>query len=62
MNRSSRSAPRSTTRESGHPLDSWDTSHGTAWRGRVEHCLTNPATEPDPAKWEVDLAYLTTGT
>jgi hypothetical protein len=24
--------------------------------------LTNPATEPDPAKWEVDIAYLTTGT
>jgi effector-binding domain-containing protein len=43
-------------------LDSWDTSRGTAWRGRVEHYLTNPATEPDPVKWEVDIAYLTTGT
>jgi len=21
-----------------------------------------PGTEPDPAKWEVDVAYLTTGT
>jgi hypothetical protein len=21
-----------------------------------------PATEPDPAKWEVDIAYLTAGT
>ena len=49
-------------REHAIALDSWDTSHGTAWRGRVEHYLTNPAAEPDPAKWEVDIAYLTTGT
>jgi hypothetical protein len=41
-------------------LDSWDAPGGTAWRGRVEHYLTNPAAEPDPAKWEVDVAYLTT--
>ena len=39
----------------------WDTSRGTAWRSRVEHYLTNPATDPDPAKWEVDIAYLTAG-
>jgi hypothetical protein len=43
-------------------LDSWDTARGTAWRGRIEHYLTNPAEEPDPAKWEVDIAYLTAGT
>lgn len=49
-------------REHAVALDSWETSHGTAWRSRVEHYLTNPATEPDPAKWEVDIAYLTTGT
>jgi hypothetical protein len=24
----------------------------------VEHYLTNPAAEPDPAKWEVDVAFL----
>ena len=29
-----------------------------AWRARAEHYLTNPAAEPDPAKWEVDVAYL----
>jgi effector-binding domain-containing protein len=40
-------------------LDSSDTPDGSAWRGRVEHYLTNPAEEPDPSKWEVDVAYLT---
>ena len=44
--------------EQGVGLDSWDTAEGTAWRGRVEHYLTNPAAEPDPAKWETDVAYL----
>jgi effector-binding domain-containing protein len=46
--------------EHGITLDSWDTPEGTAWRARAEHYLTNPATEPDPAKWEVDVAYLVT--
>ena len=44
--------------EQGIALHSWDTPEGTAWAGRAEHYLTNPATEPDPAKWEVDVAYL----
>lgn len=48
-------------RPPGRPLDSWETGHGTAWRGRVEHYLTDPSAEPDPAKWEVDIVYLTTG-
>ena len=39
-------------------FDSWDTPGGSVWRGRAEHYLTNPAAEPDPAKWEVDVAYL----
>ena len=39
-------------------FDSWDTDHGEAWRSRVEHYLTDPSAEPDPAKWEVDVAYL----
>jgi effector-binding domain-containing protein len=43
-------------------LDSWETERGTAWRSRVEHYLTNPAAEPDPAKWETEIAYLTAGT
>ena len=42
----------------GITLNGWDTPEGTAWLGRAEHYLTNPATEPDPAKWEVDVAYL----
>jgi effector-binding domain-containing protein len=46
--------------EQGIALDSWDTADGTAWRGRAEHYLTNPAEEPDPSKWEVDVAFLTT--
>jgi effector-binding domain-containing protein len=28
------------------------------WPGRIEVYLTNPSEEPDPAKWEVDVAYL----
>ena len=43
--------------EWGIALDSWGTDRGSAWRGRVEHFLTDPSTEPDPAKWEVELAY-----
>jgi effector-binding domain-containing protein len=28
-----------------------------AWRARVENYLTDPAKEPDPAKWETELAF-----
>lgn len=49
-------------REHAVTLDSWETNRGTAWRSRVEHYLTNPAAEPDPAKWETEIAYLTAGT
>jgi effector-binding domain-containing protein len=45
-------------RERGIPLASLDTAEGTVWRARAEHYLTNPAAEPDPARWEVDVAYL----
>jgi effector-binding domain-containing protein len=45
-------------RDRGITFDSWDTDRGEAWRGRVEHYLTDPSAEPDPAKWEVDIAYL----
>jgi effector-binding domain-containing protein len=48
--------------EQGIALDSWDTDRGSAWRGRVEHFLTDPSTEPDPAKWEVEVAYYIRGT
>jgi effector-binding domain-containing protein len=44
--------------EQGIVWDSWETDEGSAWRGRVEHYLTDPATEPDPSKREVEVAYL----
>jgi hypothetical protein len=28
------------------------------WRGRVERFLTDPASEPDPSKWDVEIAYV----
>jgi effector-binding domain-containing protein len=46
--------------EHGIEFDTWDTPAGSAWRGRAEHYLTDPSQEPDPAKWEVDVAYLIT--
>jgi effector-binding domain-containing protein len=46
-------------REHGVEFDTWDTAEGSAWRARAEHYLTDPSKEPDPAKWEVDVAYLT---
>lgn len=42
----------------GITFGSRDTGHGEAWPGRVEHYLTDPSAEPDPAKWQVDIAYL----
>jgi hypothetical protein len=47
--------------ERGNAFDSWDTDRGSAWRGRVDHFLTDPSTEPDPAKWEVEVAYYVRG-
>jgi len=46
-------------REHGVKFDTQDTARGSAWRSRAEHYLTDPAKEPHPAKWEVDVAYLT---
>ncbi len=46
-------------REHGVEFDTWDTAEGPAWRARAEHYLTDPSRESDPAKWEVDVAYLT---
>jgi effector-binding domain-containing protein len=43
----------------GIVFDSWDTDEGSAWRGRVEHYLTDDSTEADPSKREVEVAYLT---
>jgi len=45
-------------RDNGVEFDTRDTPQGTAWRGRAEHYLTDPAQEPDPAKQETDVAFL----
>ena len=45
--------------EHGVAFDTWDVADGSAWRARVEHYLTDPSKEPDPSKWETDVAYLT---
>lgn len=39
-------------------FDTSDTAEGLAWRGRAEHYLTDPSQEPDPGRWETDVAYL----
>jgi effector-binding domain-containing protein len=44
--------------ERGIEFDTEDTPDGLAWGGRAEHYLTDPRQEPDPAKWETDVAYL----
>jgi effector-binding domain-containing protein len=43
----------------GVRFDTSDTAQGSAWGGRVEFYLTDPSQEPDPAKWQTDVAYLT---
>jgi effector-binding domain-containing protein len=42
--------------------DSWPTDAGQAWGCRLEHYLTNPADEPDPAAQITDLAFRLAGT
>ncbi len=46
-------------RERGVKFDTQDTARGSAWRSRAEHYLIDPSKEPDPGKWEDDVAYLT---
>jgi effector-binding domain-containing protein len=36
--------------------DRWDDANGDAFRSRIEYFLTNPDEEPDPAKWETEVA------
>lgn len=43
-------------REQGIAWDCWDTGSGDAFAGRFEFYLTDPAEEPDPAKWETEVA------
>jgi hypothetical protein len=39
-------------------LESSDTGEGTRYRASVEHYLNDASQEPDPSKWETELAYL----
>lgn len=42
--------------ENGITWDAWETEQGDAFGGRFEFYLTDPAEEPDPAKWETEVA------
>jgi effector-binding domain-containing protein len=42
--------------EQGLKVDSWSTPQGDAFRSRVEFEITDPADEPDMAKWETEVA------
>ena len=47
-------------------VQQWGEQHGVrwamdgpiAWRARIEQYLTDPRAEPDPARWETEIAYL----
>jgi effector-binding domain-containing protein len=45
----------------GLDWDSWPTPAGDAFGARVETFLTNPEDEPDPAKWETEVAIRLAG-
>jgi effector-binding domain-containing protein len=40
----------------GLKWDRWDAENGDAFASRYESFLTDPADEPDPAKWETEVA------
>jgi effector-binding domain-containing protein len=43
--------------EQGLPFDKHATERGDAFGGRIESYLTDPAEEPDPSRWETEIAY-----
>lgn len=45
--------------EHGIEFDRRAAPDGEAWVARIEQYLTDPAKEPDPAKWQTDIAILT---
>jgi effector-binding domain-containing protein len=45
----------------GLEFDVRDTPEGSAWGSRFEEYITDPSGEPDPSKWETDVAYLLRG-
>ncbi len=42
--------------EQGLAWDRWVAGKGDAFGGRIERYLTDPDEEPDPAKWETEVA------
>jgi effector-binding domain-containing protein len=47
--------------ENGVQWQAHATGNAEAWAGRFEFYLTDPAEEPDPEKWETELAFLAAG-
>jgi len=47
--------------DNGLEFDVEDTPEGSAWGSRFEEYITDPSGEPDPSKWETDVAYLLRG-
>lgn len=44
--------------EKGIVWDKWQSgATGEGWRARIEHYITDPAEEPDPQKWQTELAF-----
>ena len=43
-------------KDSGIVWDRWDDPNGDAFRSRYESYWTDPGNEPDPAKWETEVA------
>jgi effector-binding domain-containing protein len=41
----------------GLVFDQWSTDRGDAFAARLEIYRTDPAQEPDPSKWETEVAY-----
>ncbi len=42
--------------EQGLMWDSWAAENGDRFGARLESYLTDPSTEPDPAKWDTEVA------
>lgn len=45
-------------RENGHHWAMTKSAAGEEWACRLEIYLSDPATEPDPANWQTEIAYL----
>ena len=43
-------------KEKGIVWDRWDDPNGDAFRARYETYITDPGDEPDPAKWQTEVA------